>query len=900
MPKVLSLSDLLLRGRGAVSNDVDEEIALHIDARARALVQEGLSPDAARAEALRRFGDVSATRRSMVTSAMRQRGRARRRDQMENTLMDLRHTVRQLRRSPGFASAVVITLALGIGATSAMFGVLDRLLLRPPSDVREPERLGRLYLHRLDEGQEITITEVSYHRFDELRRGAAAAIDVAAAYYGPVVTGNSENARQVRGALVSGNFWSVLGARPALGRFFTLADETPPDGTPLAVLGHGFWRDAYGADSSVLGTTLDVGAGRFTIIGVAPPGFTGDGVTRVDLWLPAATARAVFTHLDAEWIGRHNFSWLSLIGRLQPGMSPPQAEALLGAAYRHSLDAVRGPTPGAERAPRASLWPLLLERGPERTDGTRVAMWVGAVALLVLLLACANVANLLLARGLRRRNEIAVRLALGVSRARLVRQLLVESLLLAALGAAAGMVLAWQSSGFLYATLFPGLEIAASAFDRRILLFAALMGLAACLLSGLGPALYASRADLRSMMGTASRSHGHRSALRTGLLVAQAALSTILLVGAGLFVRSLREARSTDLGFDADRLVVARIQVRSATGLPGGSSPVYREFLEPLRGVPGVTAATTTLQIPFSTSGSTSLAVPGIDSVERFGQFRLNGVGEDYFETTGTRILQGRALNRNDRAGSPLVLVVSDSMARVLWPGESALGKCVQVGGPHAPCSEVVGVAANIHQYDIRAEPSLQYWFPESQNQGNNSGAFGVLARVQGDPAAMLPAVRRALEPHVPGSAFLTVRTLRESVDRVLRPWRLGAAMFGLFGLLGLVIAAVGLYSVLAYSVGQRRREIGVRSALGAQRIRVMRMVLSQGLCATGIGVGIGLLVVLAVGRWLEPLLVGVGPRDPMVLALVATTLLGTALLASVVPAWRATRVDPALALREE
>jgi predicted permease len=416
----------------------------------------------------------------------------------------------------------------------------------------------------------------------------------------------------------------------------------------------------------------------------------------------------------------------------------------------------------------------------------------------------------------------------------------------------------------------------------------------------LGPALYASRGDLRAMMGSASRTHGHRSPLRAGLLVGQAALSTILLVGAGLFVRSLAQARSADLGFDGNQLLVARVQVRSSEPLPGGTSALYRQFAERLGSVPGVSHATTTMQIPFSMSGSTPIVVPGVDSVERFGQFRLNGVGEDYFETTGTRIIQGRALNRSDRAGSPPVLVVSDSMASVLWPGQSPLGKCVKVGGADFPCSEVVGVAANVHQYDVRAEPSLQYWFPESQEQGNNSGAFGVLVRVDGDARAKIPTVQRELQAIVPGTVFLTVRWLGESVGRVLRPWRLGATMFGLFGLLGLLIAAMGLYSVLAYAVGQRRRELGVRTALGAQRGTVMAMVLSQGLRTTLLGIAIGLLIAMAAGPRLAPLLIGVGPRDPLVLALVVVTLLAAALLASLVPAWRATRVDPVLALRAE
>ena len=314
----------------------------------------------------------------------------------------------------------------------------------------------------------------------------------------------------------------------------------------------------------------------------------------------------------------------------------------------------------------------------------------------------------------------------------------------------------------------------------------------------------------------------------------------------------------------------------------------------------GVVAAATTMQVPFSISGSTYLAVPGIDSVERLGNFRLNGVGDGYFETTGTRIIRGRALNANDRRGTPLVMVVSDSMARTLWPGRDALGQCVKVGGPTFPCSEVVGVAENIHQYDIRQESSLQYWFPESQEQGQNSGAFGVLVRVDGDPARFAPALRTALLPSLPGALHLTVRPLGTSVLRALRPWRLGATMFAAFGALGLLIAMVGLFSALAYAVSQRRREFGVRVALGARRTGIVRMVVGQGLRYAIMGLAIGLAIALAAGGQLAPLLLGVGPRDPLVTVGVALALGVTATLAGLIPAWRASRVDPADALRSD
>jgi predicted permease len=374
----------------------------------------------------------------------------------------------------------------------------------------------------------------------------------------------------------------------------------------------------------------------------------------------------------------------------------------------------------------------------------------------------------------------------------------------------------------------------------------------------------------------------------------------MLLVGAGLFVKSLRNAQHVDLGYDADRILTVNVELRGAAAPEGGRAELYRRFAERLRAVPGVSHATTTMAIPFSMSGSTDLDVPGVDSIGRFGQILLNGVGADYFETVGTRILRGRALGPEDRKGSPLVMVVSDSMARALWPRQEAVGKCVKVGGRDRPCSTVVGVAQNVAQDDVRGERYLQYWFPESQNQGDNGGAFAALARVSGDAEAMAVSIRAALQPSVPGNAYLDVRPLSLAVDRVVRPWRMGATMFGVFGVLGLAIAAMGLYSLLAYAVSQRAQELSVRIALGARAGDVLRLVMSQGLRVTLIGIAAGLAGALVASRWVRELLFGVQATDPVVLTSVVGTLLLAALIASLLPAWRAAAVDPSKALRVE
>lgn len=880
------------RGRAAARKDVDAEIGAHIEETTALLVSQGWTEAAAREESVRRFGDVGRTRTAMTQSAMRQQGRTRRRDWLDGWRTDLRYAARFLRRSPTLAATIMLTLSLGIGASTAMFAFLDRMLLRPPAGVRAPDELRRVYLRLRDGASMATITEVSLLRVNELREQAGDAIDIAGISEAPLIVGRGEAARDVRGAFVTGNFWSLAGVRPALGRFFDASDEAES-----LVLGHAWWQARFGGDSSVVGRTVAAGARTFTVVGVAPPDFTGIGSARVDAWMPATAVTAVYTFLQPNWQTTHGFSWLSVVARLRPGVPESQATQRLGLALQASLT-LQGDTARAGEA-AAQLWPLLQERGPERNDNTRVALWLGAVAAMVLLLACSNVANLLLARSVERRSEVGLRLALGISRVRLVRQLFLESGVLALGGALLGVLLSRLAVRGLSVFLTPDPAAVPVQVDGRILAFAAVVAILASLLSGLGPVAYTLGADVRGLLG-GGREGRRPTRLRGGLLIGQTALSTVLLVVAGLFVRSLATARDTRLGFDAEQLLTARLRVLSPQGSLTDTHGTYRELLDVVRALPGVRSATTTLQVPFSITSSTGVDVPGVDSAGRLGEFRLNAVGEDYFETMGTRIQSGRALTRDDRRGSPNVLVVSETMARLLWPNQGALGRCVKVGGPTYPCSEVVGVAEDVHQEGVRSETALQYWFPESQRQGDNGGIFALVIRAEGDASRLAPALRQALAAHVPASMHLTVSPLASSVDRVVRPWRLGATMFSAFGALGLVIASVGLFSVLAYGVSQRQREFGVRVALGARQAGLVRMVLGQGLRLAAAGILLGVAACLAIGGQVAPLLLGVGPRDPLVLAGVVLALGTSAVLAGVLPAWRATRVSPSVALRAE
>ena len=514
----------VFRGRAGIRADVDDEITTHIDETIRTLVNQGLDPEAARAEAMRRFGDVAVTRRAMTSSAVLQHERHR----LDALALDFRYAVRGLRRSPGFAIAVILTLGLGIGANAAMFGLLDRLLLRPPEHVRDAGQVRRVYLSQPEGNSTVTITEVSYRRLMEVRESASDAIDLAGFSPNTMIAGDGEGAREIRGVLATPNFFSMVGARPHLGRFFAGA-EVGPDGTPEVVLGYEWWQSAHGADSTILGRVIRVGTGRFTVVGVAPRGFTGADITQVDAWIPALSARAMWTHLGPEWYQQHDFSWLTLVGRLREGVSESQATERVAAAYQQSRERQGNAVPAAEIARSgARLYPLLLQRGPERNDSTRVALWLGAVAFIVLLLACTNVANLLLARAIGRQGEVAVRVALGVSRARLVRQLLMETGLLALAGGMTGLFFARLTSSALRASLLAGAELGTNGIDGRTITFALLLAVVACLISGLGPSWSAARTDVRSMLGPAGRGSRQSSPFRSLLLVTQTAFSTML------------------------------------------------------------------------------------------------------------------------------------------------------------------------------------------------------------------------------------------------------------------------------------------------------------------------------------------------------------------------------------
>jgi len=893
-------------GRAAdVEREVEEELQLHLDLAAADLVARGLAPSDARREAERRFGDVASARRRLVAIGRDRTRMERRADWWGALRQDLGYAARGLRLRPGFALAVVLTLGLGIGANATMFGIVDRLLLRPPAYLAHPERVNRVWFIRNFDGKPFPNVNTSYRRYLDVRK-MTASFDVVAVFLDPSLAVGSGAAAQEEHVLgVSASYWRLFDMRPELGRFFTEDEDREPTGTTVAVLGYDYWRTRYGARRDVLGSALRVGERDYTVIGVAPPGFMGTAMGAAALILPI-TATVAETGTPPQRLRTYSWQWPQVFVRRREGVSVAAATADLTLMYERSYaqQVAENPhsLPLALARPRAVAAPVLRDRGPGGSDESKVAVWLVGVAAIVLIIACANVGNLLLARAFGRRREIAVRLALGISRTRLLVQLLTESVLLAALGGAAGLLVAQWGGGILRTALLPDVDWASVISDPRVLAFGAVVALAAGLLAGLAPALHAGRSDVAPALRAGVREGTYyRSRLRAALLVAQGALSVVLLVGAGLFVKSFNKVRAVRLGFDANRLLWVSPVMRGVELPPGDSVALRDRLAARALTVPGVTRSARGITVPFYTQWNFNIVVPGLDTayLNHLGTMQLQAVSAGYFETMGTRVLRGRPLLEADRAGAAPVVVVSQELARALWKTADPIGRCLKIGADTAPCRTVVGVTEGIKMQDFRdsEDPGLSYYLPLAQWR---PGFGGVFVRTRGEAGALADPVRRALQQEMPGAAYVTVRPLADIVGENMQQWDLGATMFTVFGVLALVVAAVGLYSVTAYGVAQRTHELGVRVALGAERRDLVRLVLGEGLRLSAAALGLGLAAALVAGRYVAPLLFQTSPRDPLVLGAVAALLFLTSVAASALPALRASRVDPNRALRDE
>ena len=819
---------------------------------------------------------------------------------------DLRYALRGLRAKPGFAAAVVVTLALGIGANAAMFGIVDRLLFRPPAMLKDPETVHRVYLYRVFRNTDRPGSVSQYARYVDLDTMTTSFSQTAAHTSRQLAVGVGDAAREMQIGVVSASFFSFFDAPPAFGRYFTRSEDQVPAGEPVTVLSYAAWQTMFGGSEQVLDSTVQIGSTKYSIIGVAPPGFVGLWADRPPVaFIPITSyaAQQSFTPRGRSWWETYSWGWMDMIVRRKPGVSITAANTDMTNAFvkSYNMQLVEQPrsTPIDVAKPRAIVGSILQSRGPNASAVSKVAAWVAGMSVVVLLIACANVANLLLARALRRKREIAMRLALGVTRGRLLSQLLTESVLLAALGGVVGMVIAHWGGAALRAGLLPQSEAAAGFQDMRTVLYAAVAAIAVGLLTGLAPILQASRADLTSDLkaGTREGTYG-RSRMRVGLLVVQGALSVILLVGAGLFVRSLGNVRNIRLGYDVDPIMMVELNMRGMKTDSVSNIALKSRLLEVAKSIPVVQNASRQVGIPFWSSWSVGLYVEGIDTVFRHGNFMVNAVSPSYFETFGTRLLRGRGIEASDVDGGQKVMVVSQKMGQVLWAGRDPIGQCIRVNADTMPCTQVVGIAEDIKAGSLKPDSNFYYYLPSTQFSPQSGGLF---IRVRSGTAKQhLETVRRRLQQEMPGASYVKLTPFSEVMGQQTQSWKLGATMFVAFGVLALVLAAVGLYSVIAYNVSQRQHELGVRVALGAQGPDVIRLVVTDGLKVVGVGVAAGLLIALWAGKFVQPLLFSVSPRDPSVFVLVATTLIGVAIAASWMPARRASRVDPNVVLRSD
>jgi putative ABC transport system permease protein len=890
------------RDRAGVERAVDDELQFHFEMTMRELMNNGLTPDEARHEATRRFGDVQRTRERLTTIDRSRVGRERRNEWWNAFAQDLRYAVRGLRLKPSFAIAVILTLGLGIGANATMFGIVDRLLFRPPAFLIAPDRAARLYVARSSRDKENVQSFIGYRRYLDFKEMTTSFDAMTPFYWNNLPVGAGEATKEMRVGVSAADLWKMFDIKPVIGRFFTAAEDVPPDGSHVAVLSYAFWQTQFGGRKDVLGSMIDIGPTKYIVIGIAPEGFNGFATDPLVAFIPVSAASSTMGSAKNPWYSTYNMTWFESFARRKPGVTAAAASADLSNAFQRSykkqLEVNPRTTAFNIAKPRAFAGPVLRDRGPNEGSDAKVATWLVGVAAIVLLIACANVANLLLARALRRRREIAVRIALGVSRSRLLMQLATESLLLAFLGGLAGLAITQWGGTIVRKALLDQTETGPSAFtDPRVLGFAALLAMAAGLLTGLVPAFQTAREDVSAALKAGAREgHVHRSRLRTSLLIGQAALSVVLLVGAGLFIRSLVNVQNVRMGYDAERLLWVQPHMRGMKTDSVQTIQMLNGMRERAQAIPGVEHAARAITVPFWMTWQLSLFVAGIDSMSKLGNFTLQAASPEFFTTMGTRVLRGRTFTASDGEHTPRVMVIGQSMAKKIWPTEDALGKCIRISADTMPCTTVIGIAEDVRRGSL-SETEMHYYVPITQFQPENGGLF---VRTSAAAASRADEVRRELQKLMPGVAYVTVTPMSTIIAPEIRSWKIGAIMFAVFGALALVLAAIGLYSVIAYNVTQRTHEMGVRVALGAQARDVIRLVVREGLGVVIPGVALGAIIALLAGKWVAPLLFDVSPKDPPVLVSVVLTLIAVAIAASWIPATRAARVDPNEALRAD
>ena len=824
---------------------------------------------------------------------------------------DIRHAIRSLRKSPSFLAIVVLTLGLGIGANTAIFSLMDQVLLRP-LPVHEPGELVLLDGPGAFRGRTMNAMTFSYPMYTDFRdrndvfSGVLGRFPLAVT---AVWRGTSERAD---GELVSGNFFDVLGVRPALGRVFNAADDRTPGGHPIAVLSYGYWQRRFGGDPRILNETIAVNGHPLSIVGVSDRRFTGIQVGRsVDIMIPLMMK----AQMTPTWndLDNRRSRWLTVMARLKPGLTRTQAEAAMNVIYRQINEQEIKDIPDASESFRKRFTSKHLDVLPgykglsdlRREFSTPLVVLMSMVGV-VLLISCANVANLLLARTTARSKEMSLRLALGASRGRILRQQLVESGLLATAGTVVGLLFASWTGGLLIASLpgDPAARTLSATPDLRVAFFAVGVGALTALIFGIAPALQATRASVTTALKEDSGSvagGGRQARLRRGLVVAQVALSMLLLSGAGLFARSLYNLKTLDPGFRVDRLFAFSIDP-SLSGYQGDRLlSLYQRMQQELAAVPGVRSVSMSETGALSGNDwSMTVRVDGYQAKEGEDMNpSVDGVGPGYFETMGIPLVSGRDFTDRDTKGAPRVAVINETMAKYFFNGVNPIGKRFGFGRGTATDIEIVGVARDVRSLELKDRAPRFLYIPYAQDDSLTQATFYARGADTGGattPTAIRQTVQR-LDPNLP---IFDMKTMEVQVDESLFIERMVAALSVAFGALATLLAAIGLYGVMSYAVTRRTREIGIRMALGAERGRVMWLVLKEVAVMAAAGIGGGLVVALWLTRQVQSQLFGLAPNDPATLTGATILLALIAIAAGYVPARRATTIDPILSLKSE
>jgi putative ABC transport system permease protein len=887
---IVSLRLRSLFRRNRAEDELDEELRFHIERQIEKNLAQGMRPKQSRYAALRAFGGVAQIEEQCRDS----RGV----NLVETLIRDAAYALRMLRRSPAFTAVAVLSLALGIGANTAIFSLINAVLIKS-LPVREPQQLvqfGRANLER------DAMTSFPYPFYRELRDGNEVFSDLVCVSVAPTGLRLDTGIEKLWGEAVSGNFFQALGVQPYLGRLLTPEDDIAA-AAPVVVLGYGFWQRRFGGDRALIGTRIQLRDVPMTVIGVASPSFHGlDKGASPDFWAPITRKEQLTGSTMLET--RDNW-WLKIVGRLKPGVSREQAGAALNPFLQGYLASRDEPTTDYARRVRASermvLQPVSAGMGSMAEQLSKPLLVLMAAVCVVLLITCVNIANLLIARGAGRQREIAVRLAIGAGRRRIIRQLLTESFLLAGAGALAGVVASYWMVQLLVSALsgsstFP-LDVTP---DLRVLAFTlSVAALAGCLF-GLAPALHISRPNLSQALKLDSwLAQGGRATWRKCTVSLQLALALPLLVTAGLFLRTLYNLYAQDMGFGRENMVEVSLYSGKYNFTAEQNKNYLREVVEKVSALPGVRGASfAAMALLGNNMWGSGITVEGVANRDGDDGPLRNIVGPDFFRTTGTPILMGREFDWRDDESSAKVAIVNESFAKFYFGSENPLGKKIGKGGRDAVAdTEIVGVARDTRYAKVR-EDTPRFWYMPCEQVDWKAADLTLHVRTAGDPKAIIPALRAAIQATDNNVAVDRVTTLDGRVEDQLSMERLVAMLSSFFGLLAALLASVGLYGVMAYTTQRRRREIGVRLALGAEPASVRRLVLRDAILQALAGIAVGLPAALGVTRLIESQLFGVEPADAWTIAAATALLTVVALIAGYLPARRASQVNPAIVLR--